>query len=53
MCCCQIPPPDDFRSHQREAAEMGTPTWMWATFAVGIAFLSLSLMTGILLAIRL
>jgi hypothetical protein len=53
MCCCQIPPPDDFRPDRGEAAGAGTPGWMWATFAVGIAFLSLSLTTAILLAVRL
>jgi hypothetical protein len=53
MCCCQIPPPHDFRPDRREAAGAGTPGWMWASFAVGIAFLSLSLTTAILLAVRL
>ena len=51
MCCCQIPPCHDPRSGRRETAETRAPAWMWASFAAGIAFLSLSLTTAIMLAV--
>ncbi len=51
MCCCQMPPCRDLRTGQREAAGTGTPAWMWASFAAGIALLSLSLTTAIMLVI--
>ena len=53
MCCCQIPPYHDPRPSRREAAGTGAPAWMWASLAAGIAFLSLSLTTAIMLAITL
>jgi len=58
MCCCQIPPYDDIHTSRRETAGSRTSTsrassWMYACFVAGVAFLSLSLATGVLLAIRL
>ena len=51
--CCQIPHFDDLRTSCREIADTSTSTWMWACFVAGVAFLSLSLATGIWLAVRL
>jgi hypothetical protein len=49
MCCCQIPPYEDVRTSRRETAGSRTSTWMWA----GVALLSLSLATGVLVAVSL
>jgi len=50
--CCQIPHFDDLRSSRREIADTSASTWMWACFVAGVAFLSLSLATGIWLAVK-
>ena len=51
--CCQIPHFDDLRISRHEAADTSASTWMWACFVAGVAFLSLSLATGIWLAVKL
>jgi hypothetical protein len=51
--CCQIPHLDDVRTSRRETADTSASTWMWACFVAGVAFLSLSLATGIWLAVKL
>ena len=51
--CCQIPHSDDLRISRRETADTSASTWMWACFVAGVAFLSLSLATGIWLAAKL
>ncbi len=53
MCCCEIPPFDNVRTRRRETAGSGASTWMWACFVAGVAFLSLSLATGIWVAVTL
>jgi hypothetical protein len=53
MCCCQIPPYEAIRISPRETGGSPNSTWMWACFAVGIALLSLSLATGVLVAVSL
>jgi hypothetical protein len=51
--CCQIPHFEDLRTSRREIADTSASTWMLACFVVGVAFLSLSLATGIWLAVKL
>jgi len=51
--CCQMPHFDDLRISRRETADTSASTWMWACFVAGVAFLSLSLATGIWLAVKL
>jgi hypothetical protein len=51
--CCHIPHVDDLGTSGRETAGTSTSTWMWACFVTGVAFLSLSLATGIWLAVKL
>ena len=51
MCCCQIPSYEDVRTSRRETAGSRASTWMWACFIAGVALLSLSLATGIWVAV--
>jgi hypothetical protein len=51
MCCCQIPPYDDFRTSRCETAGSSGSTWMSACFVAGVTLLSLSLATGIWIAV--
>jgi hypothetical protein len=51
MCCCQIPLHEDVRTSRRETAGSGASTWTWACFVAGVALLSLSLATGIWVAV--
>jgi hypothetical protein len=44
---------DDRRTSRREVADASASTWMWACFVAGVALLSLSLATGIWLAVKL
>lgn len=53
MCCCQIPLHDDAPARRHEMAGSRSSTWMWACFVVGVTFLSLSLATGIWVAVAL
>jgi hypothetical protein len=53
MCCCQFPPYEDVRTSRRETAGSRISTWMWACFVAGVALLSLSLATGVLVAVSL
>lgn len=53
MCCCQIPPYEDVRISRSETAGSHASTWMWAFFVAGVALLSLSLATGVLVAVSL
>ena len=53
MCCCQIPPHGDFRIDRPETGDSSASTWMWACLVAGITLLSLSLTTGILVAVNL
>ncbi len=52
-CCCQIPPYESVRTSRRETAGSHTSTWMWACFVAGVALLSLTLATGVLVAVSL
>ena len=51
--CCQIPHFDDLRTSRCETADTSASTWMWACFVAGVVCLSLSLATGIWLAVKL
>jgi hypothetical protein len=51
--CGQIPHVDDLRISRRETADTSASTWMCACLVAGVAFLSLSLATGIWLAVKL
>jgi len=51
MCCCRIPPYEDVSTGRRETAGSRASTWMWASFVAGVALLSLSLATGIWVAV--
>ena len=51
--CCQIPHVDDLRISRRETADTSASTWMRACLVAGVAFLSLSLATGLWLAVTL
>jgi hypothetical protein len=51
--CCQIPHFDDLSISRHETADTSASTWMWACFVAGVAFLSLSLATGIWLTVKL
>ena len=53
MCCCQIPPFDNVRTGRHETAGSSASTWMWAYFVTGVTFLSMSLATGIWVAVTL
>jgi hypothetical protein len=51
MCCCQIPPDDGVRTTRRETVDSSASTWMWVCLIAGVTFLSLSLATGIWVAV--
>ena len=53
MCCCQIPPYESIRTPRRETTGPQTSTWMWACIVAGVTLLSLSLATGVLIAVSL
>lgn len=53
MCCCQIPPYHDVRISRCETADSSNSTWMPVYLVAGIALLSLSLATGVLIAVNL
>jgi hypothetical protein len=51
--CCQTPHFDIHRTSRRETAGTSASPWMRACFVAGVALLSLSLATGIWLAVKL
>jgi hypothetical protein len=53
MCCCQIQPYDGVRTSRRETVGSSASTWMWVCLIAGVTFLSLSLATGIWVAVTL
>jgi hypothetical protein len=53
MCCCQIQPYDGVGTSRRETVGSSASTWMWVCLTAGVTFLSLSLATGIWVAVTL
>ena len=53
MCCCQIQPYDGVGASRRETVGSSASTWMWVCLIAGVTFLSLSLATGIWVAVTL
>jgi len=53
MCCCPIQPYDGVRTSRRETVGSSASSWMWVCVIAGVTLLSLSLATGIWVAVTL
>lgn len=50
--CCQLPHVGEVGPSRNETAGSDALAWIWACFAAGVVFLSLSLATAVWIAVR-